>query len=230
MMQKSSKFLISDLISDQASVGLYAPRQIINEHENSNKFLNAQNTAEFLVKSIDINKAQVNINDLIYSQLNEFFIKNKSVPQFSEQEPNVILNELCQSQRRETHAHNNFCNCIPCQALRFFNMVSNKDLNHLNTHEKISTHSISSSNNFINFNQHLYNNNYNSNNNYEEKTLLNPRDVEPINLRKKTSEDELNSKKNENCQESVVLKKSENKILKGMNFCFFLGKNLYDLS
>jgi hypothetical protein len=229
MMQKSSKFLISDLISDQASVGLYAPKQILNEHDNSNKFLNSQSTAEFLVKSIEINKAQVNINDLIYSQLNEFFIKNKSVPQFSEKEPNVYLNELSQSQRCETHGHNNFCNCIPCQALRFFNMVSNKDLNQFNAHEKISTHNISSSNNFINHNQHLYNNNYNSNNNYEEKTLLNLRDVEEINLRKKASEDELNSKKSENYQESVVLKKSENKILKGMNFCLIYNIYLYFL-
>ena len=225
MMQKSSKFLISDLISDQPS--LYAPRQLINEHDNSKNYLNVQNTAEFLVKSIDINKTQVNINDIIYNQLNEFFIKGKPVPQFSDKEPKIVLNEFNQGQRRvnETHAHNSFCNCISCQALRFFNLVNNnKDLNQFNNHEKNSTHNITSSNNFINDNQHSHTNN----NTYydkclEENTLLNLSDAEPVNLKKRANEEEAYKKSIQNLDEPKALKKQINNILKGIFFNYFVG-------
>ena len=220
MMQKPTKFLISDLISDQAT--LYAPRQIINEHDSSSRFLSAQNHhTEFLVKGIDINRtSQANINDIIYTQLNEFFTKSKPNHNGSSHysEANTSLNEFSQTQHNETHLHNSFCNCITCQALRFFNLV-NQDLNasEKNPSINVSTSSTSSSNNFINTNQ---NSNTNNNNNchsqgLEERFMVNLSNTEPTNLKKRTKIDEAYKKTSQTLNEPKVLKKPMSNILKG---------------
>jgi len=221
MMQKPTKFLISDLISDQAT--LYAPRQIINEHDSSSRFLNVQNHhTEFLVKGIDINRtSQANINDIIYTQLNEFFTKNK--PHHNNvsshySEPNTSLNEFSQTQHNETHLHNSFCNCITCQALRFFNLV-NQDLN---ASEKNPTRDVStsSSNNFINTNQNSHPNDNNCHSQgLEERFMVNLSNTESATLKKRTKTDEAYKKTSQTLNEPKVLKKSMSNILKG-NFLF----------
>jgi hypothetical protein len=222
-MQKPTKFLISDLISDQAT--LYAPRQIINEHDSSSRFLSVQNHhTEYLVKEIDINRtSQANINEIIYTQLNEFFTKSKPNHNGSSHysEANTSLNEFSQTQHNETHLHNSFCNCITCQALRFFNLV-NQDLNASEKSPtiKVSTSSTSSSssNNFININQNSHTNN-NSNNCHsqglEERFMVNLSNTEPTNIKKRSKIDEAYKKTSQTLNEPKVLKNSMSKILKG---------------
>ena len=71
-MQKSSKFLISDLISDQSA--LYVPRPVISQ-EYSNGFLTVPNTTDLLDKNKD--KSQTNqINELLYTQLQKTILNH----------------------------------------------------------------------------------------------------------------------------------------------------------
>ena len=127
-MQKSSKFLISDLIADQSA--MYASRPVSSlgmhgdfSHVNEQEYQNG-----LLVKSRE--KTQTHeFNEILYTQLNEFFVKKKSA-QYP-MEPSVIANH-------DAHPHQSGsaqCNCISCQALRFFNLVNpeaiqlNRELN-----------------------------------------------------------------------------------------------------
>ena len=140
-MQKSSKFLISDLISEQASI--YATSGIpvpivhsiqanatglmagLRSHESASNFLSTQ------TMDMRNSASPAHLNDLLYSQINEFFLKTKQpVPYSIEQ--SMHMNEFGQhthDQQVGMHvAGSAFCGCISCQALRFFNLVNQQDI------------------------------------------------------------------------------------------------------
>lgn len=133
-MHKSSKFLISDLMSEQISSDVLKNTCSIQQSDIRNQDISNNYNKNFLNPYVipfghqneattNNNIYQNSINDILYSQINNL-IKLKTLKDNH--------NEICVNHGKNygNTFHvlgNNFCSCISCQAIRYLNLV-NQDL------------------------------------------------------------------------------------------------------